>query len=175
MDLSTLLTNELTGGLLGFAGNIVTFGLSYFKNKQDHKFKMEEEKLAMDKLSLQGQLDAAKTSGEIALTQEKSVGEAFLESQKSETSLSSVATYIWAGTVRVLVRPIVTFYLVAVSTLLYFFPPATTAQEDIASGLLIMTNAVVFWWFGQRQIEKHAIVFGNNVAKGKVTSNTERK
>lgn len=169
MDWTDILGNVASGGVLGLLGNAVTFGLSYFKNKQEHSQKIEWAQEERKTLELQGQLAAAQTAGDMAVAREKGSADAFTASQQAEAALVG-ETYKWVNAVRALNRPALTWLCVFLTALVYFHTADRDVQSYIATNIVVMTVAVVTWWFGQRQLDRSSVSFGNRTASGSVYS-----
>jgi len=169
MDWTNILGNVASGGVLGLLGNAVTFGLSYFKNKQEHQQAMDKAESDRKTLQLQGELAAAQTAGDMALARERGSADAFTASQGAEAALTG-DTYKWVNAVRALNRPALTWLCIFLTALVYFHTTEPDVLSYIATNVVVMTVAVVTWWFGQRQLDRSSVSFGNRTASGSVNS-----
>ena len=162
MNWTEILGNVASGGVLGRLGTAVNFGLGYFQRKQEHAQRIET-------LRLEGELNAAKTAGDVALAREKGAGDAFTASVKSEAALPR--SYAWVAAVRELTRPGLTFLLVALSFVFFFYKgPLNDTQAYIAQNIVVTAVAAVTWWFGQRQLDRSTTSWGNKAAGASVSS-----
>jgi hypothetical protein len=167
MNWTDILGNVASGGVLGLLGNAVSFGLSYFKAKQEHQQAMDRAESDRKTLQLQGELAAAQTAGEMAVAREKGSADAFTASQSAEASLTG-ETFRWVNAARALNRPALTWLCIGLTGLVYFHTTEPDVRSYIATNVVVMTVAVVTWWFGQRQLDRSSISFGNRAASGSV-------
>lgn len=140
----------LSGGALGVFGAVGSGVLDYFKTKERNK-----QELAV--ISAQKDLILAQADSATLLETIKMMGASY-ENDK--------ATYVGAGfvdTVRGLLRPAVTVYLVAITTGLavWAFRRVGLEQAVVAEiakfavyTCLDLTGLCVAWYFGARQIDK---------------------
>ncbi len=162
MNWTDILGNVASGGVLGLLGTAVNFGLGYFQRKQEHAQRIET-------LRLEGELNAAKTAGDVALAREKGAADAFTASLKSEAALPR--SYAWVAAVRELTRPGLTFLLVALSFIFFFYKgELNDTQAYIAQNIVVTAVAAVTWWFGQRQLDRSTTAWGNKTAGASVSS-----
>jgi hypothetical protein len=160
-DWASILGNVASGGVLGLLGTGVSFACSYFKNKQEHGFRLSE-------MELQAKVDAAKLAGEVAVQREKGAGEAFTASQQAEASLGGGAS--WTDQLRKATRPVLTLLLVLLTTALWFSTNDAELKAYIAQNIVTATVAAVTWWFGQRSIDRGSLRWGNSTAGASVSS-----
>lgn len=160
MNWTDILGNVASGGLLGLLGTAVNFGLGYFQKKQEHAQYIERAKL-------EGELNAAKTAGEVAVARESGAAAAFTASVNTEASIGK--TYQWVNAVRALTRPGLTLLLLCLTWVLYYSADEFT-QSYIAQNIVITAVASVTWWFGQRQLDRSTTTWGNKTAGASVSS-----
>lgn len=160
MDWTNILGNVASGGLLGMLGNAVSFGLNYLKDKQAHGFKIEEMKL-------QAQVDAARTAGEVAVAREKGAADAFTASQVAESSLRGEAQWVTNG--RACVRPLLTLLLILLTAVQWFATDDAELRSYISTNIVVVAVAAVTWWFGQRQLDRSSVSWGNSTAGARVS------
>ena len=153
-EILTLLGSPVAGGLTALVGN-------YFTRKEerklqqlklDHEFRSEKlrSENARAELSLQGEIKDNELQGE-----------AFVESQKHGTDS------LWW------VRPIISFYLLALSTYIAYQVnilvggldslPVTSLVElygQMISAIIYLTITAVTWYYGQRNSKGIQNVFG---------------
>lgn len=171
MNAIDIIGNSVTGGALGIFGGIATGLLGLFQTRESNKFeilKMQENQKTM---TLQAQLDAAQTAGEITKTREKGAADAFTASIQAEANLGGA--YQWVQSFRVITRPALTWWFVVQMGVICWLPEATvnwTEIQNLAGQTAIQTaNALVFWWFGQRQVDRMQASWGNARAGAAVT------
>lgn len=166
--LTDILGNASSGGLVGLVGGLATGVLNYFKQKQEHSFKIEEMKLGAS-------LQAAKTAGDIALAREAGAAAAFTASQDADASITGTST--WVADLRGFTRPgltwFFTFALFTIITVSAFVPDWLAEAPPLVSfGVTMITDTtgmMIAWWFGSRQIEKRMTVWGNKNANASVS------
>jgi hypothetical protein len=160
MNWTDILGNVASGGLLGLLGTGVNFALGYFQRKQEHAQRIES-------LRLEGELNAAKTAGDVAVAREQGAAGAFVASQQAEANIGR--SYKWVEAVRALTRPGLTLLLVLLATILrYSADEATKAYID--QNIIVTAVAAVTWWFGQRQLDRSTTSWGNKTAGASVSS-----
>lgn len=160
MNWTDILGNVASGGLLGLLGTGVNFALGYFQRKQEHAQRIES-------LRLEGELNAAKTAGDVAVAREQGAAGAFVASQQAEANIGR--SYKWVEAVRALTRPGLTLLLVLLATILrYSADEATRAYID--QNIIVTAVAAVTWWFGQRQLDRQTTSWGNKTAGASVSS-----
>ena len=160
MNWTDILGNVASGGLLGLLGTGVNFALGYFQRKQEHAQRIES-------LRLEGELNAAKTAGDVAVAREQGAAGAFVASQQAEANIGR--SYKWVEAVRALTRPGLTLLLVILATILrYSADTATRAYID--QNIIVTAVAAVTWWFGQRQLDRSTTSWGNKTAGASVSS-----
>jgi len=177
MNILDIVGSVLTGGATGLIGVAVQRAADYANKKldiqkaaQDNQFELEKRKvdLQMTNAEWAGREHVAQTEGESA----KDVAEsnAFAESLKAASIRYSDQVKPTTGqgwllivldTVRGLVRPGLTIYLCAITTVVYLqarsvmgtFLSSDQAYEltnTIVRTILYLTTVCVLWWFGTR-------------------------
>ena len=155
------------GGLFGMVG-------SYLQKKEERKLISEqnEHNLKMAKIDLQEskldrlhtlqladkQIEETQVEGEIA--QDVSDSNAFGESLKAHAKSTGI---LFVDAVKALMRPLITVYLIIVTTILYFslskvingiegldVVVVTGLYKAIINDILFLTVTSVTWWFGSR-------------------------
>lgn len=152
-----LLGSPILGSAIGFLGSWLKDREA--RKQQEQNFKHQQ---IMAEINAKNTREELSLRGDIAET--VSVGEAFESSQKYGNQKSG--SPILDG-IRSLVRPLVTTYLLVVST--YFgysihhllggldiLTPAEllTIYKEIIVSMLALTNMSVAWWFGSRPSKK---------------------
>jgi hypothetical protein len=164
MEWTTILGNVASGGLLGMLGTGLNFAFGYFQRKQEHAQRIEG-------LRLEGELNAARTAGEVAVARERGAADAFTASHQSEGRIGS--SYPWVDAVRGLTRPCLTVLLILLAVILrYSADEATRAYID--QNIIVAAVAAVTWWFGQRQLDRSHLAWGNAAAGASVSSNSTK-
>lgn len=161
MDWTSILGNVASGGLLGLLGTAFGEVAGFYRRKQEHTQFIE-------KTRLEGELNAARTSGEIAVARERGAAEAFTESQRAESALRG--EHRWVTSFRAFTRPGLTWFALLITFYFGIFPPVTEPGITLAMTVGTYTGMMIAWWFGQRAIDKSGITFGNKTANGNVIS-----
>jgi len=160
MNWTDILGNVASGGLLGLLGTGVNFALGYFQRKQEHAQRIES-------LRLEGELNAAKTAGDVAVAREQGAAGAFVASQQAEANIGR--SYKWVEAVRALTRPGLTILLVILAAVLRYSADEAT-RSYIDQNIVVTAVAAVTWWFGQRQLDRSTTSWGNKTAGASVSS-----
>lgn len=171
MDWSSILGSVAGGGVLGLLGNVAHVGLGIWRDKAAHRQRMDEAAAQLELLKVQGELSAAQTAGAIAEARERGAAEAFTASQQAEIALGK-ATWPWVDAIRQLTRPLLTWMLLAMTGAMAIAEP--TLRADLSEVLAGLTVMVVTWWFGQRQLDRSSLTFGNRAASAQVHSQSPR-
>lgn len=171
MNWAEILGNVAGGGLLGLLGTTVSFALGFWQRKQEHAQRLEWAKEERLLTQARAQADAARTAGEVAVARESGAATAFTASQQAEMSIG--VTYPWVNAVRALVRPALTLLLILITTCLYFFS-TEEVRSYISQNIVVTTVAAVTWWFGQRQLDRSSLNWGNATASAAVSSSINR-
>ncbi len=160
-----MLDSLLSGGLLGVVGSIGSNILGYFKAKQEHKQSIEVRKLdivasakehgyAMEQIKAEAQYRTEQLSIEAERDLSAAEYSALEASYKSDLAYEGDSTLLLiAEFMRRITRPVLTFFLVFLTTAIYFNSP-DDQQSLIARAVVAMTATVVSWWFADRQIAK---------------------
>jgi hypothetical protein len=160
MNWTDILGNVASGGLLGLLGTGVNFALGYFQRKQEHAQRIES-------LRLEGELNAAKTAGDVAVAREQGAAGAFVASQQAEANIGR--SYKWVEAVRALTRPGLTVMLVILAAVLRYSADEAT-RSYIDQNIVVTAVAAVTWWFGQRQLDRSTTSWGNKTAGASVST-----
>lgn len=163
MSWTDILGNVASGGLLGIVGNLASFGMDFFRRKQEHGQRIELLKLEAD-------VRHAAVAGGIAVARERGAAEAFAASQQAEGGLRG--EHKWATTLRAATRPGLTWMTGAASVFLAFFPPTSEAGQLFALSVNAHFGMMAAWWFGQRSIDKSTTAWGAGTIRASVSSKT---
>ena len=157
MDWTSILGNVASGGVLGLVGNALSFGLNYFKARQEFA---QQTTL----IKLQSDARMAESASAIAVAREQGAAAAFASSIQAEGGISG--EHRWARTFRAITRPGLTWSaLLATITCAVF-----SIDNSMTAGLDAYTGMMVAWWFGQRAIDRSTITWGTAATKGQVAS-----
>lgn len=159
-SIADILGNAASGGLLGVIGTIGGEVIGFFKRKQEHS-------QWLDKAKLQGELDAAKTAGELAVSREKGASEAFAASQVAEGNLKG--EHRWVTSFRAFTRPGLTWTSLLASIIFGFFPPSSQMGMEVVAMLNVYTGMMIAWWFGQRAMDRAVTSWSGGGINGKVS------
>lgn len=161
---------SVTGGLFPLIGTVV----GIFKAKQDYAFQLESRRIDKEIIQLQGNIDAAKLAGELAKLREQGAGEAFTASQQAETALGKSKG--WVGAFREITRPALTWFyqalLVGLTVMILTGFAVQQIEDPLLQYIIIsIVNTATFtvsWWFGQRQVDRMTIEWGNKTVNAAV-------
>jgi hypothetical protein len=159
MDWTSILGNVASGGVLGLLGTAFGEAAGYFRRKQEHSQFMERTKL-------EGELTAAKTSGDIAVARERGAAEAFTESQRAESALRG--EHRWVTSFRAFTRPGLTWMALLFTFFFGICPPTTEPGITLAMTVGTYSGMMIAWWFGQRAVDKTSMRFGNSTASAAI-------
>ena len=146
-----VITHFLSGGALGVFGAIGSGVLDFFKTKEANK-----QELAV--LAARQQIAATEATSQAGLEALKLIGASYAQDAAAYTGELS-----WVDMLRGSLRPIVTYFLLAVSTCLAFWAFQRVVLEigvvtEIAKyavfTCLDLTSMCISWYFGARQIDK---------------------
>ena len=161
-----ILESLLSGGLLGVVGSGLTNLLDFFKKRQDHKYNLELRKLdleAMDKeFEAQREVSADKL---VETSYQHDMSTTAGLHDKIEKGKISSAVILFIETVRSLIRPVLTIYLIILVHLIHGeaqdiiekagiqnidLMEALMIYDDITKMILFLSSMSVAWWFGSR-------------------------
>jgi len=161
MDWTSILGNVASGGVLGLVGTAFGEVAGYFRRRQEHSQFIERTRL-------EGELNAAKTSGEIAVARERGAADAFTESQRAESALAG--EHRWVTSFRAFTRPGLTWVALLFTFWFGVFPPVSEPGITLAMTVGTYAGMMIAWWFGQRAVDKSTIRFGNAAANATIQS-----
>ena len=163
------------GQVLGLVGGIGTGVLNYFQTKRQnaHDLAMKQEDMKL--LIAKGNVDNANLAGELAKNREAGAAEAFTASIKADSKLPS--GWKWVDGFRAFTRPGLTWFFILAFYLLASCIVRGVGMEYLEHplGVFIFTSTAnlmdlcVTWWFGQRQIDKMTVSWGNQMVNAKVS------
>lgn len=123
----------LLGALIGGAGSFINTGLSIWKD------------------NLQAKIDEKKRSDDFEMAKLNTSRDTQVASYKHDTDGGQAS--LWVVDVLRLVRPIITFYSLALVTVFWFMPdPSQEFKGIIVSSILDIASMSVAWWFGDRAV-----------------------
>lgn len=170
-EIISIFTSGGFGAIIGGIGSIFT-RIEERKAKKDqyeHDYKMAQIALEESKLDRQHELSMAdkeriKTEVEGAIDVKKLDYQALIETVKDSQKPTGIK---WVDAVRALMRPLITTYLLIVSSIiavqvfrytqgLASLSPTEilTMYKDLISNINFLTNVSVTWWFGTRSTNK---------------------
>ncbi len=161
MNLTDILLGSASGGALGILGGIANGILHFFQKKQDNAFQLEH-------LKLSSSLRMGELAGELASKREQGAADAFTASINADGRLRG--EHKWVTSLRAFTRPGLTWYFVLMATaIMALYLLGVVALDSITDpilqyGVVTVFNTMVMmisWWFGQRQMDKAAISWGN--------------
>jgi hypothetical protein len=161
MDWTSILGNVASGGVLGLLGSAFGEVAGYFRRKQEHSQLIERTRL-------EGELNAARVSGDIAVARERGAADAFTESQRAEAGLRG--EHRWVTSFRAFTRPGLTWVALLFTFWFGVFPPVSEPGITLAMTVGTYAGMMIAWWFGQRAVDKTTVRFGNAAAHATISS-----
>lgn len=153
MDVSSVISTALGGGLFGILGNVSSKVIGLFEAKQAFAQKKEEWSHDERMLDMQTKMHAAETEQALAVAATSGSWSGLAESLKSETAVG--ASYAWVNAVRALVRPALTLGLGGFLCAAFFaLAPGEAARTEITDSLVFAAVTAIAWWFGDRAPKK---------------------
>ncbi|OGD52542.1 hypothetical protein A3K80_09165, partial [Candidatus Bathyarchaeota archaeon RBG_13_38_9] len=170
-EIISIFTSGGFGAIVGGIGSIFT-RIEERKAKKDQyehdlemaKIALEESKLDRDHELAMADKERIKAEVEGEIETKKLDYQALIESVKDASKPTGIK---WVDGVRALMRPLITTYLLIVSTViavqvfrytkgLESLSPAEilTMYKDLISNINFLTNVAVTWWFGTRSTNK---------------------
>lgn len=163
------------GQIVGLAGGLFTGVLGYFQRKDDRKHELLMRQEDMKLLLAQANADQAKIAAELAKSRQEGGDKAFTASIEADGKLPS--GWKWVSGLRAMTRPALTWFFV-----IMFYLGASCVIKGVGSyylqqplGIFIFTSTAnlmdlcVTWWFGQRQMDKVTVEWGNKMVNAKVS------
>jgi hypothetical protein len=153
MDIGSILTSGLSGGLFGLIGNVAGKVIGIFETREAFTQKREEWSHEERLLDMQTKAHAAETEQELKVAAVSGSWSGLAESLKAETAIGT--SYPWVNAVRALVRPVLTIGLGGFLCAAFFAMPASdSARGAISESLVFAAVTAVVWWFGDRAPKK---------------------
>lgn len=168
----------LSGGATGLLGVLLQRGFDFLKGKQDlallklkndHELAMRDKDAALMREEWAGRLRVAETEGAAKsdVAQSEAFATSLLREPERYTNASTLTPaqqwfMVALDFARGLVRPGLTVYLCALTTVIWYQVRQLLSVEDLAtsdvldvwrtvvSTILYLTTTVVLWWFGTR-------------------------
>lgn len=175
------LQSILGGGMTGILGAALTIWgevakgkLDIEKTKLSNEFELQKATLDIQQVEMEGRmkLELSRVESEAALAQaQQQVFSDSYAADKAQYATGSGASnsgwFIFVDTIRGLIRPSLTIYLMAVVTIIYAdvshiaggigaFPEAEAVKifHDVTLQILYLGTTVALWWFGIRGARK---------------------
>ncbi len=151
-----VITSVASGGVIGVIGTLISGGVSILKNKQDSKRLVEERKLDLEEMRLEGVIAErqqalataeaqANAEADIRVASYKEAGRSLY---KGDSLLLQIADFI-----RAITRPALLIYLAVITARIY--ETSTGAdQQLVINTILFLFTAAGTWYFGSRQMQK---------------------
>jgi hypothetical protein len=178
MNILELAGSPILSGLTGGLFSIGTGILNFFQKREDNKHAL----LRMDKerelLVVTANVEQAKAAGMLALAREQGASAAFTASIENDGRVRGEHRLVTS--LRSSVRPVLVFgyqiaFFIALgfSMLAWFKQWAPTAELEpliqyMVVSIINTSTMTVSWYFGQRQMDKVGIAWGNKTAGASV-------
>jgi hypothetical protein len=164
----------LTGGLMSVATGV----LQFFQKKQDNAHALALADKERERLQLVSNIDAARLAGVLATTREAGAAAAFTASIEAEGRLRGEHKLI--ASLRASVRPVLVygyqlaFFISLASALLAWWQQWAPEAELVPLIQYMVVSVIntatmtVSWYFGQRQMDRAGIAWGNATTSASV-------
>lgn len=156
----------VSGGATGLLGSVIS-GFTEFKKQQliySHEEKMAEIDIKTTQMEIDGaeRIAGIEAESAISVADANALSESYKADAANYSSSKSSAWFVFVDVIRGLIRPALTLYLMAISTMIYLDLDALMAGEaytaseakimvaQVINTLLYITTTVVLWWFGTR-------------------------
>lgn len=150
-----IFTGALLSGAIGLFGGIAEKVTAYKTKKLELEMfqKKTEAEIAMRRVDAeildkewQGRLKVAEVEGAAAVEVEDA--KAFAKSYELEPKKYGIT---WLDALRGSIRPLLTLYLVVLTSIAYYRTDGGTVNPEIlVSSIIEMTSMTLGWWFGSR-------------------------
>ncbi|MFA5262345.1 MAG: hypothetical protein WC378_00870 [Opitutaceae bacterium] len=173
-------SSPVLSGVFGGLFGLLTGVLQLVQKRDEAKLKIAEWAHDLELTKLQGNISQANLAGTIALTREKGASDAFTASVDSDAKIKGESRAF--TNLRVSVRPVLTYlYQFALLCIVTFALLAWWQKwcdetrllpilEYTVTAIVNLATMTLSWWFGQRQIEKSSITWGNSTVGASVQS-----
>lgn len=166
------------GQIIGLAGGIGSGILGYFQTKRQnaHELAMRQEDMKL--LLAQANADQAKLAAELAKSRQEGADAAYSASVNADAKLPR--SWRWVDGFRAITRPGLTWFFV-----IAFYALASCIIRGVGIqylqhplGVFIFTTTAnlmdlcVTWWFGQRQMDKMTVEWGNKMVNARVAGSS---
>ena len=151
----------LTGGATGLLGTLITFGVDFFKRKQEHKHEIELRRVDLEISRAESESAERIAAAEAESEESGRAWRALEASYRASTTRWSRGDSKWlvlVDVIRGLTRPALTWGFVFLTGCIYFFLSEIDGpiRVRIIETVLYLTTTCVTWWFGARQVAKVA-------------------
>lgn len=182
----SLISGGVLGGLTGILGTwlkgradakMKKLDIEADKDRMAHELKVKEADQAIMKEEWSGRTKVAtvEASGAEAVADAKAFEKSYEASLQYSKGLEPTKGQAWAlvllDLLRGLIRPGLTIYLIAITTMIYFqaeklmggdLPPEQAAEivNKVIGTVLYLTTTCLTWWFGTRNSQKPPMTLG---------------
>ncbi len=158
LDIISGAADLASGGVVGLLGSVATSVVGYFRQRQDHRQRIELRAQEHGQQFQMLQAEAKYRVEQLRVEQEGAAlvaeHEALAESYKADVvSVGDSHLMMVAEFVRRMTRPVLTYVLLGLTGWVYT-SSAGDVQEAIARGVVALTGMAVGWWFADRSISK---------------------
>ena len=151
-----LLATVLSGGATGIIGSVFGGIFKWLDRREEAKESAAKRTHELALQDLQIKAHSAETEQELLIIQSESDQKRVLASYDLG---KGVSTSLWAGNVKSMVRPTLTFTLILLTACIYFTLEVDAVVDGFAlkayiiNTIVYTTSAAVLWWFGDRARE----------------------
>ena len=139
--------SALFGGTTGLVGSLLGRVCGWLETREKRKNMELEFAQEIKLIEAQARVRADEMEHESAIAEVNAASE--MRTQSYRHDMSAAGAHKWVISTLRMVRPVLTFSLIAVTAAITFtFPTATS--YDIANQVVYLTGMSVAWWFGDR-------------------------
>ncbi len=177
MDIASIITNVLSGGVTGLAGAGIQLYAQYKTKQLDMQLEKQrgelelakrDKDLLIVKAENEGKFKIAEKEGETAkaVAETEAFGKTLFHEPERYSSTQVTKNQMWwlvlLDVLRGVTRPLLTIYLCALTTYIWWQVRQLLTTEDldgqdvleiwklVVNTILYLTTTVVLWWFGVR-------------------------
>ncbi|HLP07939.1 MAG TPA: hypothetical protein VK178_07220 [Opitutaceae bacterium] len=167
MDLLTIASGILNGGVIGIFGNLATAWIRREDRKLELQQQKQEHEFEIQKLDKMASIDLAKIEAQMRVEAEKADGAARVAAQQAEeVDTGGVRPWKWAVSTRIIWRQALCLVLVVLTTVIFFALPAVSEGRDmIATAVVTCATSAVLFFYGERMREKLGAITLKPIAK----------
>ena len=156
MDLISIATGLLNGGVVGILGNLATAWIHHKDRTLDLQEKKQEQEFEIQKLDKMASIDLAKLEAQGRIETERADGEARKAAlQAEDVDTGGVKPWRWTVSTRIIWRQALCLALIVLTACIFWSLPTQDSGRDmIATAIVTCTTSAVLFFYGERLREK---------------------